>query len=253
MTSTCGPRRDEARLGRAGRSGLGGALAASQPLARHALVFKARRAVSVDALSPFGRGGERAARRPDDPPDRPAARCGRRRTRDARGHRGAGGDRRARPGRDRFARAGRRIAGDRRALRPLSGGDQEPARDGAQHAPPSAHHRFGADRPRACALALGGLGGGQGLPQGETSACHLASGRRRAHPPAHQLRDRRRRGRLCHRRVRIRRRARGNPLSLGSEAAQGRPAGNGSVQASTGTGERAPRVRRSRELGRRGA
>ena len=28
----------------------------SQPLARHALVFKARRAVSIDALSPFGRG-----------------------------------------------------------------------------------------------------------------------------------------------------------------------------------------------------
>ena len=48
--------------------------------------------MSVDALSPFRRGGERAARRPYDPPDRPAARRRRRRTRDARRHRGAGGE-----------------------------------------------------------------------------------------------------------------------------------------------------------------
>ena len=56
MTPTCGPRRDEPRHGRAGRSGLGGAFAASQPLAGQALVFEARPAVSLDALSPFGRG-----------------------------------------------------------------------------------------------------------------------------------------------------------------------------------------------------
>ena len=136
-----------------------------------------RRLMSVDALDAVRPRGECAARRPDDPPDRPARRRRRRRTGDARRHRGAGGGRRAGAGCVRFRRAGGRTAGDRRPLRPVSGGDQEPARHDAQHAPPSAHHRLGAGRPRARALALGGLGGGQGLPQGQASAGHLAAWR----------------------------------------------------------------------------
>ena len=60
-------------------------------------------------------------------------------------------------------------------------------------------------------------------------------------------------GDYCHRVVRIRRRARGKPLPRASQAPQDRATGNGSLQASAGTGERAPRVRRSLELGRRGA
>ena len=60
-------------------------------------------------------------------------------------------------------------------------------------------------------------------------------------------------GDYCHRLVGIRRRARGKPLSHASQAPQGRPTGNGSLQASAGTGERAARVRRSLELGRRRA
>src|ERR1700735_530315 len=39
--AACGPRRYEHRRGRAERGGLGGAFVASQPLARHALVFNA--------------------------------------------------------------------------------------------------------------------------------------------------------------------------------------------------------------------
>ena len=70
---------------------------------------------------------------------------------------------------------------------------------------------------------------------------------------AHQLRDRCRRGRYRHRVVRIRRRTRGKPLSHAAQAPQDRATGNGSLQTSAGAGERAPRVRHSLELGRRGA
>src|SRR4029077_16777735 len=56
--STCGRRWDGFQLGRAGGSGLGGALAASQPFGRQALVLGTRRAVSLGALSPFGRGAD---------------------------------------------------------------------------------------------------------------------------------------------------------------------------------------------------
>ena len=210
------------RLGRAGRRGLGGAFAASQPLARHALVFKARPAVSVDALSPFGRGANAPlAGRTILQIVPPLA---------------AGGDERATLAvtaalaetgaralvATNSQRAGRRIAGDRRALRSLSGGDQESARDGAQHAPPSAHHRLGAGRPRPCALALGGLGGGQGLPQGEASACHLASRPMAAAPrPRTSFETAVAEGDYCHRVVRIRRGARGNPFSRRRPSASG--------------------------------
>ena len=54
--AACGPRLDEPRHERAERSGLGGALAACQPLAGQALVYEAGPAVSLDALSPFRRG-----------------------------------------------------------------------------------------------------------------------------------------------------------------------------------------------------
>src|SRR5277367_6227059 len=54
--STRAARLTESRRGRAGRSGLGGAFAPSQPPGLHALPFEARRVVSIDAPSPFGRG-----------------------------------------------------------------------------------------------------------------------------------------------------------------------------------------------------
>ena len=56
-----------------------------------------------------------------------------------------------------------------------------------------------------------------------------------------------------HRVVGVRRRARGRPFSYRSQAPQGRAPGNGSVQASAGASERAAGVRRARGLGRRGA
>ena len=120
-------------------------------------------------------------------------------------------------------------------------------------APPAAHHRFGAGRPRPRALALGGLGGGQGLPQGETPACHLASwqtaaARARA-PASRPLSPRATR----HRVVRVCGATRGDPSFLIPQAPQDRPSGHGSLQASAGTGERAARVRHSDELERRGA
>ena len=71
--------------------------------------------------------------------------------------------------------------------------------------------------------------------------------------PAHQLRDRGRGGRLCHRVVGIRRSPRGEPLSHAPHAPADRPPGNGSLQASAGAGERAARGRRPLGLGRRGA
>jgi hypothetical protein len=201
----------------------------------------------------FPAGSKRAARRPYDPPDRPATRCGRRRTRDAGGDRSVGGSRRAGAGGDRFRRPGRRTAGDRWALRPLPGGDQKPVHDGAQHATAAAYHRFGARRPRPRALALGRLDGGQGLPQGEAPAGHLASGRWRPHASALQLRDGRRRGRHCHRVIRICRRACRNALPHASQASQNRARRNGSLKTSAGTGERAQGVGCSRKLGCRGA
>ena len=130
---------------------------------------------------------------------------------------------------------------------------KNPLHDGAQHATSAAHHRFGAGRSRPRSLALGRVDGGQGLPQGEAPAGHLASGRWCPHAPALQLRDRRRRGRHCYRVVRICRRACGNALPAPPQAPQDRSSGNGSLKTSAGTGERAPRVRRSFGLGRRGA
>jgi hypothetical protein len=116
-----------------------------------------------------------------------------------------------------------------------------------------AHHSCGTGRPRACALSLGCLGCGQGLPQGETATHHLASGRRRRGPSAHQLRNRGRRGRHRHRLFGIRRWARGRPLSRHPHPAQDRPPRDGSREASAGTGERTPCSRGSFKLGRRGA
>ena len=89
----------------------------------HALVFNARPRCERRRAFPLRTRRQCAARRPDDPPDRSAARRGRRRTRDARRHRSARGDRRAGAGGDRFSRTGGRTAGDWRPLRRLPGGD----------------------------------------------------------------------------------------------------------------------------------
>ena len=99
---------------------------------------------------------ECAARRPDDPPDRRLV--------------DAGGDERAtlavtarlRPARGRWSPPilGE-LAGELQAIGGLfvefPAATKNPLAMTLQHAPPSAHHRLGACRPRACALALGGL------------------------------------------------------------------------------------------------
>ena len=228
---------DELRPRRSRRRGLGRAGARSQsPASPGACRIMARFRVSIDALSPFGRGANaplagRTILQIVPPVD-------------------AGGDERATLAvTAALAEAGARalvatdsgeLASELQAIgglhRPLSRGDQEPARHDAQYAPPSAHHRLRAGRPRACALALGGLDGGQSLPQGQASAGHFAPWRWRPLAAAHQLRDRRRRGRFRHRAVGIRRPARGGRFSRRSHAPQGRAPGTGSVEACSQSG-----------------
>ena len=242
MTLRCGPRRDEHRCGRTGRSRLGGAVDASQPLARHALVFNVPAAMSIDALSPFGRGANAPlAGRTILQIVPPLA---------------AGGDERAT-----LAVTAALAETGARAL--VASNSHELAAE--LQAIGGLFVRFPAATKNPLAMALNmrrlqriivservdlvhvrsrwaAWAAVKACRKAKSPARHLAPGRWRPHPSAHQLRDRCRRGRYGHRVVRIRRCARGRPLSHASQAAQDRASGNGSLQASAGTGERPARV-----------